>query len=197
MGQQRTTAPSSARGLATRERILDAASELFYAHGIHATSADRIIERAGITKVTFYRHFRSKDDIIVAYLTRIGETELAGIAGIRATAAGAPEAAFDRLAEGLGSQICRAGFRGCAFINAAAEYADPDHPVRLFVAQHRLRLTEEFAGMLTEAGVDPVDAAVEEIMMLRDGAMVGGYLSDPDSVSSSLARAFRAVVGVR
>lgn len=68
-GAKDTIAPKRSAG-ATRERILEATNRLFYAQGIRATSADRIIEEVGITKVTFYRHFRSKSDLVVAYLTR-------------------------------------------------------------------------------------------------------------------------------
>ncbi|MGO2112343.1 MAG: TetR/AcrR family transcriptional regulator, partial [Pseudoclavibacter sp.] len=63
-----TTSTGRSRTPSTRERILEAATELFYAHGIRAVSADKIIERVGITKVTFYRHFRAKDDLVVTYL---------------------------------------------------------------------------------------------------------------------------------
>jgi AcrR family transcriptional regulator len=182
------------RGAAVHERILDAAGDLFYAQGLRAVSAEKIIERAGITKVTFYRHFPTKDALIVAYLEHRAELERAGLAVARAAAGDDPVKALQQLAEGIGSESCQPGFRGCAFINAAAEYADPGHPVRRVVAAHRTWFRQELAAMLTDAGVADVDAAVDEIVMLRDGALVCGYLGAPGSVASALAQGFESII---
>ncbi len=182
------------RGAVTRERILGAASELFYSHGIHATSADRIIERADVTKVTFYRHFRTKVDVIVAYLERQATREAEAITTVRESVGSDWDKAFELLAHGIGAETCRPGFRGCSFINAAAEYPDPAHPVRVVVDRHRAWFGDELADMARHAGADAPDLAADELMMLRDGAMVNGYLSDAARVSSALARAFRAVI---
>ncbi|MFI9486893.1 TetR/AcrR family transcriptional regulator [Promicromonospora sp. NPDC052451] len=177
----------------TRDRILDAATELFYAHGIRAVSADKIIERAGITKVTFYRHFRTKDLLVVAYLERQGAWERAALDGLRAAAPDAAEA-FRRFAQGIGAEACKPGFRGCSFINAAAEYAEPGSPVRAVVAEHRAWYRRTFAAMLDELGVPGAEQGAEELMMLRDGAMLAGYLGEPSEVADALERAIFAVV---
>lgn len=183
--------PGTARS--TRDRILDAATELFYAHGIRAISADKIIERAGITKVTFYRHFRTKDALVVAYLERQAALERGALDQLRAAADDDADA-LRRFAAAAGAEACRPGFRGCAFINAAAEYADPDGPVRQVVAGHRAWYREMFAGILGRMGVaDPAQAA-DEVMMLRDGAMVSGSLDEPSRVGNALERAIFAVV---
>jgi AcrR family transcriptional regulator len=177
----------------TRDRILDAATELFYAHGIRAISADKIIERAGITKVTFYRHFRTKDSLVVAYLERQAAWERDALGGLRDSVDDDAEA-LRRFAAAVGEVTCTPGFRGCAFINAAAEYADPDGPVRKVVAEHRAWYRELFAGMLGQLGVADAAQAADELMMLRDGAMVSGSLDDPSRVGGALERAIFAVV---
>lgn len=182
------------RGAAMRASILDAASELFYAQGLRAVSADKIVERAGITKVTFYRYFPTKDDLIVAYLEHRAEWERVGLAAARASSGGDPMKAFHHLAEGIGSESCRPGFRGCAFINAAAEYADPNHPVRQVVTAHRAWFREELAEMLAEIGLADPDAVVDEIVMLRDGALVSGYLGAPESVAHALGHGFESII---
>ncbi|PUB22287.1 TetR family transcriptional regulator [Promicromonospora sp. AC04] len=179
--------------LSTRDRILDAATELFYSQGIRAVSADKIIERAGITKVTFYRHFRTKDTLVVAYLERQAAWERAALDGVRESAGDAAEA-FRRFAAGIGSAICRPGFRGCSFINAAAEYADPDSPVRKVVAEHRAWYRESFTAMLAQLDVADAEQAADELMMLRDGAMLSGYLGEPSRVGDALERAIFAVI---
>lgn len=180
-------------GPTTRDRILDAATELFYSQGIRAVSADKIIERAGITKVTFYRHFRTKDTLVVAYLERQAAWERQALDGLRA-ATGDDAEILRRFAHAVGTESCRPGFRGCSFINAAAEYADPDSPVRKTVAEHRAWYRQTFAGMAGRLGVADPEQAADELMMLRDGAMLTGYLDDPSRVGTALERAIFAVV---
>lgn len=188
-----TTSADGSRPLSTRERILEAATELFYAHGIRAVSADKIIERAGITKVTFYRHFRTKDALVVAYLERQAAWERDALDGLRASAADEAEA-LRLFVAAIGAESCKPGFRGCAFINAAAEYAEPDAPVRKTVAEHRAWYRAMFAELLGGMGVTGTAEAADELMMLRDGAMVSGYLDEPSRVGAALERAVTAVV---
>jgi AcrR family transcriptional regulator len=176
-----------------RERIVEAATELFYAQGLRAVSAEKIIAQVGITKVTFYRHFPTKDELIVAYLERRAKWERDGIAGAREAAGDAP-GTFAILAEAIGAESCRPGFRGCPFINAAAEYADPQHPVRQVVDAHRRWFRQAIADLLGETGTPDPGPTADQLVMLRDGAMVSGYLSDPGAVADSLDRAFRAVI---
>jgi AcrR family transcriptional regulator len=176
-----------------RERIVEAATELFYAQGLRAVSAEKIIAQVGITKVTFYRHFPAKDDLIVAYLERRAKWERDAIAQAR-RAAGDASGVFGILAGAIGAESCRPGFRGCPFINAAAEYADPEHPVRLVVDAHRRWFRQTIADLLDEIGVPDSARTADQLVMLRDGAMVSGYLSDPSTVADALDRAFRAVI---
>ena len=186
------TPAASRQGPATRARILAAAAELFYAQGIRATSADRIIEEVGITKVTFYRHFRTKSDLVVAYIEQQSAGEQAWMTSTRTP--GDPIGSLRRLATDIGEASCRPGFRGCAFINAAAEYADPADPVRVAVEAHRSWVLDLFADVAAEAGAADVAATARQLQILRDGAMVNGYLGDPATVADSLAGAFRAIV---
>lgn len=179
-------------GAGTRQRILDAANELFYTHGIRATSADRIIEQVGITKVTFYRHFRTKSDLVVAYLEQQSAAERAWL---ESTARGDdPLARARTIAADIGAASCSPGFRGCAFINAAAEFADPDDPVRIAVDAHRGWMIGLFAEIAGQAGVGDVGSVANQLMILRDGAMVNGYLGDPSVVAESLGAAFVSIL---
>lgn len=185
--------PPATVQLPMRERIVDAATELFYRQGLRAVSADKIVAQVGITKVTFYRYFPTKDDLIVAYLERRAQWERDAIAGARAAAGDASEV-FRIVAAAIGAESCSPGFRGCPFINAAAEYADPDHPVRHVVDAHRRWFKAAIQELLDEIGVPGSDRVADELVMLRDGAMVSGYLSDPRAVADALYAAGRAVI---
>ena len=122
---------------AARERILDAASAAFYARGLGAVGVDAIVEDAGVAKATLYRHFRTKDDLVVAFLRRRDERWRAWLRDAVERLAGGrpaerPLCVFDALGEWFASEE----FRGCAFINAATEIADPAHPARSAVEDH-------------------------------------------------------------
>lgn len=180
-----------------RERIIDAATQLFYAQGIRAVSAEKIIALVGITKVTFYRHFPSKDDLIVAYLQRRAAWERDSILAVRQMVGDDVPSAFRIIAEAIGAESCSPGFRGCPFINAAAEYSDPQHPVRQVVDEHRRWFKRAIEELLIEIDVANASEIADELVMLRDGAMVSGYLSDPHTVARSLYNAGRAIIEFR
>ena len=173
-----------------RERILRCATSLFYTEGVRAVSADKIIAAAGTTKVTFYRHFRSKDDLVVAYL----QEQSAGMRGQASTLDPDPCTGLRQLAAAMGAEACTPGFRGCPFINAAAEYPDPGHPVRAVVASHRAWLHSLVTGRLKALGVQDADALADQLLMLRDGAMVHGYVEDGTAVGPALTAAGEALV---
>lgn len=178
-------------------RILRAATGLFYAEGIRAVSADRVIASAAVSKVTFYRHFASKDALVVAYLTAVAAAERAAVAAADAEHPDDPAAVLRGYADVLGRESCAPGFRGCPFINAAAEYADPAHPVRTVVAEHRRWMVATAATLLGRLGLTDPESAAEELVILRDGAMVAGYVGGEErarAVAAALRHAGAAVV---
>lgn len=187
-------APSPvARGAqVTRNRILDAATELIYANGIRGTSADRVIEQVGITRVTFYRHFRTKTDLVVAYLERQAALERGAI--MQARDGSDALGALQTIAGNIGAASCMPGFRGCPFINAAAETPDPADPVRVVVDAHRVWTRGMFAEIAAQTGVSDPHTVAGQLMMLRDGAMVTGYLGDPEEVATTLQQACRTII---
>lgn len=193
-GRTRETAAQAPSSSPVRERILAAADEYFYLEGIRAVSADRLIAEAGVSKVTFYRHFPTKDDLVLAYLEGRAAFERQALEQFRAQAGDASETLV-AIARAIADASCSAGFRGCPFINAAAEFADPAHPVRRAVAAHRAWFAALLAGLLGELGIADSATVVNQLLMLRDGAMVGGYLADdPESRVDAVISAGRALI---
>ncbi|BBE23921.1 TetR family transcriptional regulator [Arthrobacter sp. MN05-02] len=182
--------------LSVRDRILASATRLFDADSIRSVSADRVIADAGTTKVTFYRHFRSKEHLVVAYLEH--QLEQLRTAVDRERAAG-PDACsvLLALAAANGSAACRPGFRGCTFINAAAEYPAAGNVVRATVERYRAWLHSVVTELLSELGVERPEAVADQLIMLRDGAMVQGYMGDPTAITESLIATGRAIITAR
>lgn len=177
-----------------RERLIEAANELFYAQGLRAVSVDKVIERAGTTKVTFYRHFQSKDDLIVAYLESRAELERNGVDAAIAYGEGDVDVSLGLMADHTGAAACSPGFRGCPFINAAAEYPDPDSAVRKLVDAHRDWWTSAFERLVAPLALADPAAIADDLMLLRDGIMVAGYLGEPTKVAASFLRSCQAVI---
>jgi AcrR family transcriptional regulator len=172
-----------------RQRLLDAAGRLFYAEGIHTVPVDRLVTEAGVTRATFYRHFPAKEDLVVAYL-RAADAELRG--GLEAAAARAPAAGgLMVLLEHTAATIGAAGFRGCHFINAAAEYPDAGDPVRAVIAEHRAWLRDAVTGLAERAGHPDPQYAGQVLVLLHDGARAGAGLDDPEAVRRTVLRAGR------
>lgn len=183
-----TAQPGAARPV--RRRILEAAGEAFYRDGIRAVSADKIIAAAATTKVTFYRYFPTKDDLVEAYL----DQESARIQEAAKKLPADPCQALAALAQAMGAEACRPGFRGCPFINAAAEYPAGEHPVRAAVLRHRNWFRALVAELARTLGAADPELAADQLIMLRDGAMVHGYVEDPAVVGDSLLQAGQAVL---
>lgn len=179
-----------------RERILDAAAEQYYAEGIRAVSADKLIAAAHVSKATFYRHFPSKDDLVGAYLAVRAEEERTAVLTKRDELSDDPAGVLLWYAEMAGQAATTPGFRGCPFINAAAELPEENHPGRAIIVEHRAWLIAQAAELLTALDVVDAGAKAEQLMMLRDGAMVSGYLSHaPEQVSAALVAGARAIIG--
>jgi AcrR family transcriptional regulator len=180
---------------AARDRLLATAARLFYSEGIRAVGVDRVIAEAQVTRATFYRHFPSKEDLVCSYLEtedqRIRDRVKAGMAH-----AGDPVDAMGLLIDGIGQEICAPGFRGCPFINAAAEYPDKHSPVHQAVLAHRTWFHGALAEALRSGGHPDPDHAADVLVALRDGAMVAGYLGDSDTAVASFSRAARSLISV-
>ncbi|MFI7688488.1 TetR/AcrR family transcriptional regulator [Nonomuraea sp. NPDC049655] len=152
-----------------RERLLDAAEDLFYAEGIRAVGVERILSVSGVGRASFYRHFPSKDDLVVAVLRRRDERWRAWLAERVEALGGHPLDVFDALAE----RFARADFRGCAFINTMIETADPDSAAHRVAAEHKERVRAYVSGLIERDGRRADAAELAHLfVLLVDGAIV-------------------------
>lgn len=170
-----------------RARLLNAATELFYAEGLHAVGIDRVIAQAQVTRATLYRHFPSKDDLLVAYLAQADEAFRARV-DLASADERSPAERIRTVGRTITGDIRSPGFRGCAFLNAAAEYPDPSHPVHQAVLTHRRWFLATMIELFTGIGKMDPEPAARHFVMLRDGAMTAGCLSDPQPICETFLR---------
>ncbi|MYS87306.1 TetR/AcrR family transcriptional regulator [Embleya scabrispora] len=151
-----------------RDRLLATAEELFYAEGIRAVGIERILAESGVGRASLYRHFPSKDDLVVAVLEARDRRWRSWLAERVEALGGHPLAVFDALAE----RFAHNDFRGCAFINTMIESADPDSPAHRVAAAHKERVVDYLEQLLTAAEVTEPALQARQFALLMDGAIV-------------------------
>jgi AcrR family transcriptional regulator len=182
---------------AARDRILDTATRLFVSTGIRRVGVDRLIAESGVARATFFRHFPTKDDLVVAFLEQQAREGREELSRIRAQTPDGARALLAEIARGSKMGMDCQGFRGCEFINTAAEYSDPEHPARTVVDRHRAWVRDIMADSLTELGHPTPFATAEILFTMRTGAIVASSLEgfrDPDG---AFDRAWWALVDSR
>ena len=180
--------PATPASATPRERILRTAHDLFYRDGIRATGIDRVIAQSGVAKVTFYRQFPSKDDLILAFLDHRHERWMAWFVDALARHGGTPAAIAPALAEWLRG----ADYRGCAFLNSVGELAAALPAVLDVTRRHKLGMTAAVTRLMRPA---PGRARTARALALAiDGAIVQAqFLESPDAALESLAFVTKAL----
>jgi AcrR family transcriptional regulator len=174
-------------------RILLTAAELFYDESIRSVGVDRLIASSNVTKATFYKHYGSKDRVIAAYIGYRHRQLVESITKIIVEAPTA-EAALRGILDGVLARIAEPGFRGCPFINAAAEFSDENAPVRVAVRAHRDWYNTVLERLTRALGHPLPGNAADDLVLARDGAMSGGYAGDPIAASTALSRAYERII---
>jgi AcrR family transcriptional regulator len=175
-----TSPPSAARA-----RLLATASRLFYAEGIRAVGVDRVMAEAEVARGTFYRHFQGKDDLVRGYLEAT-DLDIRSQVDAAAAVTGGGGALLQGIAHSIGDNVCGPGFRGCPFINAAAEYPDRMSSVHQAVLAHRAWFRQVLEDAFRDTGASDPEQSATTMVALRDGAMVAGYLSDPQAAARTM-----------
>ena len=190
-----STLPAAKKPSEARQRLLATASTIFYRDGIHSVGVDRVIAEAGVTRATFYRHFPGKEDLVLAYL-QSEDTALRDQFAAASQLGLSGEELLGAIIESIADDVSRNHTRGCPFINASAEYPDARSPVRVTVTSHRAWFREQLHTALVAAHHADAENAAGALVLLRDAALVGGYLDGPDLIRATFVRTARLVVGL-
>ena len=176
-----------------RERILETASLLFYEEGYHAVGIDTIIAEAGVAKMSLYRHFASKDELIVAYLERSNaafwswiESDLQGI-----------DKPLERLlafCDAVAQKANEPQCLGCAFQMTALEFPNLQHPAHKIAQAHKVAVLDYLRNLAEMAGLNEIEALAEELFLLIDGAWAASRMFGVGNAAKRLGRAARVLI---
>jgi AcrR family transcriptional regulator len=158
--------------ISPRERVLSAASDLFYRHGIRAVGVETIAEIAETNKMTLYRHFPSKDQLVAEYLQRLAEKAKSSWDRLEADHPGDPPAQLRAWLKDMASRLASGNERGCPFANAAVELPEKDHPARRVIEVFKTAQRERLVRMCAAAALAEPDVLADELFLLLEGARV-------------------------
>lgn len=176
------TAPgrrSQTAGSEAQQHLLRAAADLFYREGVRAVGVDAVVERAGVNKMSLYRQFSSKDDLIVAYLEQSDVQFFGRFDESIAKHPGEPKKQIAQYFEDLSARASKDDYRGCPFVNVSAEFPDPSHPARLCVLNNKTRLMARLNELCAAAGArDPAELA-NALALLIEGIYASSQTYGP------------------
>lgn len=184
---------SQSAALPARERILDTAFRLFYAHGPRGVGVDTVIAESGVAKATLYKHFPRKDDLVLAYLDRIDEVWFGQLRAAARAAGDDPREQLVGMFDALSTAARRAGYHGCAFINTAAE-SDSGSDVHARTVEHKHIVRAWVTDLARRAGAADPDRLGRQLTLLIDGSLAAGVLDADPATPTAALNAARTLV---
>jgi AcrR family transcriptional regulator len=186
---------SSAPKSRVRDRIMKTASDLFYRHGIHAVGVDTIACEAGTNKMSFYRNFASKDELVAEYLREVEAEAWGWWDETVAAHAGDPRAQVEALFGLLFKKTCTVESRGCALANAAVEITESDHPARPVIEKYKADMRHRFGQLARAMHARDADALGDSLMLLWEGSYLSSLTCDsPHGPAENAAKAAQTLI---
>ncbi len=180
--------------LPPRERIIAAARDLFYRHGIRAVGVDAIAEAAGTNKMTLYRHFESKDALVAEYLRGLAAEKYDIWSTFAVAHPDDPRAQLEAWLVEAARNVSDPASRGCALANAAVELPEKHHPARCVIEQCKQESRERLVGLCRYAGASRPELLADQLFMLLEGALVCTQATGHEGPACNFIDAGRAIV---
>jgi AcrR family transcriptional regulator len=180
--------------ISPRERILSAASDLFYRRGIRAVGVEAIAEQAETNKMTLYRHFPSKDELIAQYLERLAAKAKSSWDRLEARHSGNPSAQLRAWLKEMAAEVARRDERGCPLANAAIELPEKDHPARRVIEAFKAAQRERLVQLCAAAALAEPEMLADELFLLLEGARVTAQSMGPKGLGDRLVRMGDAMI---
>ncbi len=177
-----------------RDKILATAGDLFYRYGFRAVGIDTVIAEAGVAKMTLYKHFASKDDLIVAYLERSNEAFWGWWDAVTEPFADDPRRQLGAVFEGVARLANSPGCLGCTFTVAAGEFPDPEHPGHRVARAHKQEVLGRLERLAAAANLREPQVVAEQLLLLMDGAWTAARMFGPDNHARGVGGAAKLVI---
>jgi AcrR family transcriptional regulator len=177
----------------SRDQLLETAARLFYQNGYRAIGVDTITAESGIGKMTLYRHFDSKDDLIVAYLRESDAKFWETFENVTASVH-SPRAKLVAFFQTLASYVTSPDCYGCPFLNIATEYPEPGHPGHKVAIEHKEAVRQRFRSLAAQAGARSADVLADQLLMLMDGAYMAVRMFDAEYPGANVVQAAVALI---
>jgi AcrR family transcriptional regulator len=176
-----------------RDRILETASALFYRRGVRAVGVDLVVEKAGVAKTSLYRHFKTKDDLIAAFLEREDEDFWSCWDSVAQREQADAKAELEAQLTWIGERVGRPNYRGCPQLNVAAEFPDPAHPARAVATAHKNELRRRLKQIAERLHARRPDELASQLALLINGAFVSSQIFSAAEATPVLLAASRAL----
>jgi len=180
--------------ISPRERILSVASDLFYRHGVRAIGVETIAEAAETNKMTLYRHFSSKDELVAEYLRRLAEQAKSTWDQLEDDHPGDAPAQLRAWLEEMAAHVASGDERGCPLANAAVELPDKDHPARRVIETFKSAQRERLTQLCAAAALTEPEMLADELFLLLEGARVTAQSMGPKGLGDRLVRMGEAMI---
>jgi AcrR family transcriptional regulator len=180
--------------ISPRDRILAAAGDLFYRHGIRAVGVEAIAEAAGTNKMTLYRHFSSKDELVAEYLRQSAKEADACWDRLQKLHPGDERAQLGAWFREIADHVADADERGCALANAAVELPDKSHPARRVIEEYKLAVRMRLVELARAARLSEPEMLADELYLLLEGARVSAQSGGIDGLGARLVRMGEAII---
>ena len=181
-------------GIPPRERILATAVDLFYRHGIRAVGVDSIAEAAGTNKMTLYRHFTSKDELVAEYLRRLADKATLVWGRLASQYPGDARAQLRGWLQEMAAHVESGKERGCALANAAVELPEKDHPARRVIEAFKTAQRRRIIELCSAAELTDPEMLADELFLLLEGARVTAQSIGREGLGDRLVRMGEAMI---
>jgi len=159
-----------------RNELVEKALEVFYRNGFHATGMDRLVAETGISKTSMYKHFRTKEDLILATLNLRDEQFRKWLFRRMDELGSTPRGQLIAMFDALKEWFAQTGFRGCMFMKASAEYQDPEDPIYELAADHKRKILGNLCDLAARAGARNPEGLARSLILLKEGAIMAAHL---------------------
>jgi AcrR family transcriptional regulator len=177
-----------------RDELVQKALGAFYRNGFHATGMDMLASETGISKTSMYKHFRTKEDLILAVLRLRDERFRNWLYRRMEELADTPRDQLIAMFDALEEWFDEPGYRGCLFIKASSEYQDSSHPIHMQSADHKRMLERHVTELAQKAELRNPDLLARQLLLLKEGAIVTAHLGHTENPAQNAKTAAAALI---